>query len=60
MFHSESILYITVELELKFISSTGCTIFLSRDYKLPVRLEGLSRKVSVFKGFSFYPDALET
>ena len=57
MFNSESAVYISIKFE--FISSTGCTIILSRDFKLPVRLEGLSRKVSVFKGFSFYSDALE-
>ena len=34
---SGNILYLSVELELKIISSTGCNIILSGDHEFPAR-----------------------
>ena len=44
-------LYLSVELELKIISSTGCTIILSGDHEFPARAKCLQRKVSICLGF---------
>ena len=38
---SENILYLTVELELKIISSTGCNIILSGDQEFQARAKCL-------------------
>ena len=40
-FMSENVLYLSVELELKIISSTGCTIILSGDHEFPARAKCL-------------------
>ena len=38
---------------IKIISFTSCTMILSGDHKLPVRLKCVLRKVSIFKVFHF-------
>ena len=53
---SENVLYLSVELELKIISSTGCTILLSGDHEFPARAKLLiivEKSINLFRFFHF-------